>query len=152
MWTTLLDNSRPFCLTVLTEFTPPNLEPTCCWRNADLIDQRKHDAAEHVHNAVATGRAESLVAVKFSNCFQTHIRFRRHVCLLQFGKKTLANLHGFQIGNVIKSGSKTSISQIAWTQETQDNRRSSGCSKKSQPWKRRKTISEKLQTHKLYRS
>ena len=67
-------------------------------------------------------------------------------------KKTLANLHGFQIGNVIKSGSKTSISQIAWTQETQDNRRSSGCSKKSQPWKRRKTISEKLQTHKLYRS
>ena len=82
MWTTLLDNSRPFCRTVLAEFTPPNLEPTCCWRNADLIDQRKHDAAEHVHNAVATGRAESLVAVKFSNCFQTHIRFRRRVCLL----------------------------------------------------------------------
>ena len=45
-------------------------------------------------------------------------------------KKTLANLHGSQIGNVIKSGSKTSISQIAWTQETQDNRRSLGCSKK----------------------
>ena len=58
-----------FCPTVLAELTPPNLEPTYRWRNADLADQRKHDAAEHVYNAVAAERAESLVAVKIFNCF-----------------------------------------------------------------------------------
>ena len=113
---------------MLAEFTPPNLEPTCCWQNAD---QRKQDAAEHVHNAVATERELKAWLHQILELFPNSHSVQTSCLLTLVRKNSCKSARLCKWRHVVTRSvpKKTSISRIAWIQETQDNMRSSGCSK-----------------------